>query len=558
MSAHVVVISTSLKRAKVSVISGMHMTDILAEACKTLGARYSDYGFKHNNKTIDMSRRFRETNLSSGAKLELVAVSRSPVPVLVALQIEEERLKEMFPSDTSLWQILRIFESKDKMKYNFTESSWVESVKSGPGQLLYQQPIMNILGKEVTSLVELQKSLTQFGVNGGSVLIRFTLRKTARTFAEAAAEIDEYFKEVTVTDTDEPMPDAADIQPTTSTCETSNGIISVTEQAATESEAPREEQTVPEESEPIHKSPGHHAPPHRGIVPPKIFQAMAESKETSEKQKEVAYNSLQHIEKVHDARADVKSAQESCSQPETVKAAPEVAAPEKPATAKETDSIILGPNGRPVIITKAPSGDTPAAAQVPHDEMDYEPSQAHALSVLSRLQVESQNKRLLSDAEIERQEKEKIAKIAAAEISLKIRFPDQTTLTSKFYAGDTAGDLYNFVAGAIASQDAAFFLNIYGMGGIPRDEKKLMKDLKIATNAMVVFRWDNNVSDAARKTPVLRDEYHSKAIDIPLPEPAPVSGNQGSKAPAPKIAEKEGGKGKGLGAFKKFLPGGKK
>jgi len=70
------------------------MTDILAEACKTLGPRYSDYGFKlvtlfpsaaqnsrrqslvrhyealanlrrHNNKPIDMSRRFRETNLAS-------------------------------------------------------------------------------------------------------------------------------------------------------------------------------------------------------------------------------------------------------------------------------------------------------------------------------------------------------------------------------------------------------------------------------------------------------------------------------------------------------------
>jgi len=56
------------------------------------------------------------------------------------------------------------------MKYNFTESSWISDIKSGSGKLLYEQPVVNILGKEVSTLVELQKSLAQFGVNGGNVL----------------------------------------------------------------------------------------------------------------------------------------------------------------------------------------------------------------------------------------------------------------------------------------------------------------------------------------------------------------------------------------------------
>lgn len=97
-------------------------------------------------------------------------MSRSPVPVQIALQVGEERLRDTFPSNTSLWQILRRFESKDKMKYNFTENSCINDIESGSGQLFYEQPIVNILGKDVSALAELQKSLAQFGVNGGTVL----------------------------------------------------------------------------------------------------------------------------------------------------------------------------------------------------------------------------------------------------------------------------------------------------------------------------------------------------------------------------------------------------
>lgn len=80
---------------------------------------------------------------------------------------------DTFASDTSLWQILRIFESKNKMKYNFTERGVAATENggtSGSGQLLYEKPVLNILGKEVSSLVDFQKTLSQFGINGGNVL----------------------------------------------------------------------------------------------------------------------------------------------------------------------------------------------------------------------------------------------------------------------------------------------------------------------------------------------------------------------------------------------------
>ena len=287
---------------------------------------------------------------------------------------------------------------------------------------------------------------------------------------------------------------------------------------------------------------------------------------TYSRQKEVAHSNLIQIEKLHGARANIESSQKPLTTTtEAVESSSIPVTPSKrPAsTPLDIDNTVPGPNGRPILITKAPSGDTPAAAQAPFDEMDYEPSQAHARSVLSRLQNESQNKRLPSDAEMERLEKEKLAKVAATEISLRVRFPDQTTLTSKFNSEDTAGGLYKFVKGVINAEDQPFVLSIYGLGDIPQVEaKKLIKDLKISTNTQVTFRWADGASESSRKAPALREEYAQKAIDIHLPVPALSGAGQGPDPVDPKDDGKKkesgGGKGKGLGAFKKFLPGGKK
>jgi len=273
---------------------------------------------------------------------------------------------------------------------------------------------------------------------------------------------------------------------------------------------------------------------------------------------------LTHVEKLHEARTNNSPSQKS---PNTTAGPDDTSASVTPSKRPITptlqpDNMVPGPNGRPILITKAPSGDTPAAAQAPFDEMDYEPSQAHARSVLSRLQNESQNKRLLSDAEIELMENEKLAKVAITEISLRVRFPDQTTLTSKFNAEDTAGGLYKFVSSVINAKDEPFVLSIYGLGDVPQAEtKRLIKDLKISTNTQVTFRWADGVSESARKPPVLREEYAQKAIDIPLPPPNAFGARQDPSPVGPKndvTKESGGGKGKGLGAFKKFLPGGKK
>lgn len=50
------------------------------------------------------------------------------------------------------------------------------------------------------------------------------------------------------------------------------------------------------------------APPRRGLIPPKVFQAMSESEETTDEQKERAHKNLRTIGKFNDAATNAGSA----------------------------------------------------------------------------------------------------------------------------------------------------------------------------------------------------------------------------------------------------------
>lgn len=106
-----------------------------------------------------------------------------------------------FPSNLSLWKILRQFESGDAstgMSLNFTArgvAKITDGASSGGGQLYYEAPVLNIMGREFTSFVDLQKTLSQLGYNSGSVLMRLTYRRTDQTLFEAMEEIGRLFQD---------------------------------------------------------------------------------------------------------------------------------------------------------------------------------------------------------------------------------------------------------------------------------------------------------------------------------------------------------------------------
>ena len=527
MASHVVVLDTSLRRTTVKVSPGTYVTEILEEACRKWGFKASNYGLKYdlppftpcqpvsnscrnNNKPVDLSRTFRQTGLASGAKLELVLASKSPSVVSVALQVPETlgvpggRLTAKFPSDTTLWLILRTFESSEGRNLNFTGRgvTAVDSGTTGAGRVFYEMPVPNVMGRELSTFGDLQKTLAQLGVNGGSVLIRLNFKTTEQPLEEAMLEIGQYFKEDSTAQTDA-APDAA----------IAAGAGTVTD----------------------------------------VLEKLAPQPLQSE-DKDVDMHDVSQVTSKEAAPLDSQGPaipSEASSQPAEIPPTP--------------IQPLLGPNDRPIQVYAAPSSDTPKAALVPHNESDYEINIALAKRHQAHLQNNTQNKRLPSDAEVEELEREKEAKLAATkQVTLKIRFPDQSSVVSTFTADDTSAHLYEYTANVIASPDQPFKL-VYNEGKgpqtIPRDEtKKLIRHLAFKGQVLINFVWEDGASTDARKGPVLKSQYAQKATAVTVPELADGSAEDDAPPTASKGKEKEtsgSGDGKPKG-MPKWLKLGKK
>lgn len=462
-----------------------------------VSSQYSHLGSLHTlltlhrnkQKPVDLSRPFRQTGLTSGAKLELVFVSRTATAMPVALSIPETqaagipggRLVDKFSTDTTIWKILRRFEETEGKNLNFTARgvAQTDSGEAGAGRIYYEMPIVHAESRELSTFGDLQKSLGQLGFRGGNCLLKLSFRKTEQPLEEAMKEIGTYFKE------DAPNDEAA--------ASSSSGAIREEIEPAEEeaSSLPVEEEDVEMTSEPAS------APTAEDTEPPK--------------------------------------------------------------------AVSIGQ--RPVSVFLPPSASMPRAALQPHNENDYEPSVRHAQLHQSRLLNNSQNKRLPSDAETEVMEKEKAAKLAAAtQVTIKVRFPDQSTILATFQAHETGADLYKHVKDAIVAENAPFKL-VYtdkGTHTVPNSEKRLLiKHLGLAGSVLVTFHWEDNADDVMRKQPLLKSQLLESAQEVKVPEFAEAESKEEDTGSS--IAAEDKGKGKetsggGLkkGGVPKWFLGGKK
>ncbi|KAL1839152.1 hypothetical protein VTJ49DRAFT_1808 [Mycothermus thermophilus] len=193
MSAHVEVVSSDLRRAKVKVTPGTYMVDVLGEACKKLNLNSDKYALKYKQKLIDLSGPFRTSGLGPGAKLELVQKSKSASIVSIALDVNGQRYVKKLPSDMTLWQVMRQFETAEK---GLIITGRGVPVGTNTGQLYYEAPVVNIMGREYSALEDLQKTLSQCGVNSGSMVLRVAFRQSEKTLYDAMQEIGQYLKDV--------------------------------------------------------------------------------------------------------------------------------------------------------------------------------------------------------------------------------------------------------------------------------------------------------------------------------------------------------------------------
>ncbi|KAK1239654.1 hypothetical protein MKX07_001108 [Trichoderma sp. CBMAI-0711] len=520
MSSHVVVIATDLRRTTVKVSPGTYLSDVLDEACKKLGLDSNKYLIKHKQKQVDLSIPFRTSGLIAGAKLELVQKSKTPSAVQIALQLPQPEAKEIpggrlinkFPSDLSIWQVLRQFESGEASagkNINITARGVAETAgggSSGAGQLYYETPVLNIMGRELASLADFQKTLSQLGHNSGNVLIRLTFRRTDQTLYEAMEQIGAFFKE------------EARVKEEEKKNEEKNATSGAEQDEAPNPPADADTPMAEAPSEPVDK------PTEAQQQSDALAQATQDATTTSPLQ------------------SDSQQTQQG------------------------TNNSAPKSRFSPVSVFLAPTNSTPAAALVPADEDDFTPTIAHAQLHQARLQESSRNKRLLSDKEIEEKEAAEQARIAAVKsVLIKVRFPDNTSSDWAVGPSDTGAFLYQAVRHVMADSEQPFHLVIPGSKTVIKDDDapqhSLIRAYKLSGRVLVSLVWDDGVPADVRKRPFLKADFAQQGQAIKVPEIPTVEEDQDAPSVVPQVQKapekRDGGEGSGK-KMPKWLKLGKK
>ncbi|KAK3329392.1 GLUT4 regulating protein TUG-domain-containing protein [Apodospora peruviana] len=465
MAAHVEVVSTDLRRVKIKVTPGTYLVDVLGEACKKLNLNDDNYQFKHKQKIVDLSGPFRTSGLSPGAKLELVRKSTSPSVINIALDVNGRRLTKKLPNDMTLWQVMRQFETGEK-DVNITgraSPKITDGSQSGSGQLYYEAPVFNIMGRDYTALEDLQKTLSQCGVNSGSIALRVSFLSTDKSLYDAMNEIGQYL----------------------------DGV------------EPR--QTKPNDSGVASQSAG-------AMTAPTVAAAPA----AEEAKREDA-----PIQEATDAGATV-SATDKADTPNTAPPAESnevgdlMDIDQPPSTTTPADGHL-----QLTSVFSAPTSSTPAATRVRVEDSVYEPTIAHAQLRQQQLLARAQNTRLKSDEELAAeaaQEAEKLAKITKVEV--KVRFPDQTSAQWDIHPANTGATLYAAIRDIMLypSQPFKLVMSVTKITIQERSDKRLVADYRLKGRELLNLVWEDAASEEARKAPFLKSSVASRAQAIVVPD----------------------------------------
>lgn len=342
------------------------------------------------------------------------------------------------------------------------------------------------MGRELSSFIDLQKTLGQLGFNNGSVALRLKFHPTNIPLEEAMEQIGNYFKSADYGNHNvEPSQSSASVQSTPGT--------------------------------PLSPEPEPSSPP--------------------------SGNELRSQSPSKTPLADI----------------------EPLTSSSPSDFTGIGPGQRQISVTAPPSSSTPYAALQEYNERDYIPTTEDVLRHQARLSQSGRNQRLKTDAEITAELKAQNEKSAAVqEVEIKVRFPDQTCVNTKFSNLDTATSLFDFVQGLLEDGEEEFLLNFISAAGpktIPKDDKvKLIgrEGLDMKGRLLVNVIWAEGTSVKARQGQFLKAEVKAQAKEIQIPKiEEQVVTEQKNRATL--LGEPQGpggkGKGKGLPKWLKGLPG---
>ena len=372
------------------------------------------------------------------------------------------------------------------------------AASAGAGRLCYQAPVVDFMGRELAGVEELQKTLAQLGLSGGSALLRLSFRQTEQPLEDAIATISHFFK----SDTRGIDKDKGNGVANTSTGSVNEMDLSVSPDTA------------------------------HGIA----------------RMGDVDMNNEITTSKDGGMSDEMPSQIQTESQPVTKPSQPPPQSSSS-SSALAADSTLVDSHDRALSIFAPPINHTPQAATFTHNPDDYETTIESARIHQSRLAASSRNKRLLSDKEIDELEKAKKEKVEAVrEVVIRVRLPDQSQVQSKFTKDDEASSLYAFVRNLIDNEDQPFTLRYTGEKGtqiIIKDGQQLLtKDLMFQGRVLVSFLWNDTVPLEIRQKSILKPTYQEQAKNIKVEAPQsiqkPIDGeaqDQGKIASSNSVSE---------------------
>lgn len=441
------------------------------------------------------------TGLTAGAKLELVAKSKTTSVVKIALKLpDNSRLMDSFRSDTTLWKMLRHFESKggpSGKPLNFTDRGVPQTsngMAAGSGQLYYEMPVLRIMNREISTLLDFQKTLDQLSMTGNQ-LIELSFKATDKTLSDAMQEISQFFRDEEAKEKEpSSKPPSAPTAVTAPPVPDSSAAVPPTEAAASISQGTTQEAS----------------------------QLESREKETPSMTKPVENTDVMDVDD------------------DTPKA------PHEPL--------------KPIGIFSAPTNFTPVAASIDVPDSAYMPTVAHAQAHQQKLLESAVNKRLKSDAELEAEARAEEAKVAAVKtVIVKVRFPDETSAEWVFGPDDTGATLYKAVRSVMANDTIPFKLVLPGPPTAANhikddvgEKHKLIRGYRMSRKVLVNFAWDASVPPALKKQPFLKSMFASQAKAVEVQDVPMVDDEPETKVAPPSTNSKPQGSGDAGGSTKKI------
>lgn len=458
--SHVIVISSNARTIKIPTTPAKYLTEVRDEACQKFKVNRDEHTLRYRNKLVDLSQQIRLANLPQAARLELVQVSRSPSVISVALQLPKSRLTQKFASNTTLWEILRYFESGDRMNYNFTQRGVpATNGECSAGQLNYETPVVTILPghKEQSTMTELQQTLSQLGFHSGSALLKLTFRDSGTSLEEAMTQMSQFFQAA----------EALEV--------VNHGITQ-------DSEAQGDQMVVDDKSQ-------------GGQLSESGMVAETDSVNGREIQIDSASSTVAtSTEPTVRGQTDVPCVQIT-SQPRAIKifAASRCATPRAARDEHDANDYV------PLV----------------------EHVKAHQAALVSKQRnTRLLSDQELAEQKKVRQEKMKAAGNKGGVV--RIRMPEGTLIQMDFTKEDTASGLYEFVESLLEKKEA-FQLRYTGRMGqlvlIQRDDQRLGEHLHFFPNETVTFQWADEASAEVRGSQkILADAWQAIAQPIPADE----------------------------------------